>query len=31
MAQPDGPAHVDAEGLARSRPLAIDYRFVTIS
>ena len=31
LAQPDGPARLDAEDLARSRPLAIDYRFVTIS
>jgi hypothetical protein len=31
VARPDGPAVVDADRLARSRRLTIDYRFVTIS
>lgn len=31
VAQPESPADVDAGRLANARPLAIDYRFVTIS
>jgi hypothetical protein len=31
LAQPDAPARLDAERLARGTQLAIDYRFVTIS
>jgi hypothetical protein len=31
VAQPDGPAAVDADRLRGSRRLTIDYRFVTIS
>ena len=31
LSQPDAPARVDAERLAKGSQLAIDYRFVTIS
>jgi HD-GYP domain-containing protein (c-di-GMP phosphodiesterase class II) len=31
LAQPDAPARLDAERLAKASPLTIDYRFVTIS
>ena len=31
LAQPDAPADLTADRLARGRPLAVDYRFVTTS
>ena len=31
LVQPDAPAHVDADRLAKGSPLGIDYRFVTVS
>jgi len=31
LAQPDAPARLDAQRVAKASPLTIDYRFVTIS